>query len=152
MKLKDAKERKYKNEEPHMLWGRGRQWKRKTEIVAFLTLVITWFFSEPTLCNTTIDDRTCLKIYIFSFTIPSPWAIRRQWEPIDNYASHQKAATDPHISLGLRKQLPINYDALFKVRALICFCASSRPFSSEAHRAQESAHSYSSAGHQLCPL
>lgn len=31
-----------------------------------------------------------------------------------------------------RARLHINYDALFKVRALICFCASSGPFSSPA--------------------
>lgn len=57
-----------------------------------------------------------------------------QWELADSSAQAQKATTDPCISLGAKGSPHINYDALFKVKAFICFCASFGSFSSLATR------------------
>lgn len=59
--------------------------------------------------------------------------------------SHQKAVTDAYISPGPKSQ------ASYKLWCLFAFVPALGPFHLQLSPAQESTHSYSSAGHQLCP-
>ena len=73
--------------------------------------------------------RLCFKILSYH---PQSLRYRETVEPIDNYTHIKKLLLMHAAPWDWRARLHINYDALFKARALICVCASSGPFSSAA--------------------
>ena len=149
MKQKDAKEIKSKTENAHIFGEGGRlAQERVMEASVLRNLSSSVYFLQINLGGWWADlnatgllGRICitqLQIWGLRFKILSyhPQSLRYKETVGTNWQlPHIKKLLLMHASpWDWRARLHINYDALFKARALICFCASSGPFSSAVLR------------------